>query len=345
MLGHMSITSQYITQPKQSQLTSTIANLAKSVTPLKESSHLLSKPRPTDSKLSSSLVRASPRFQNWQKRSIDNPYLEVYIDKIPVNLASFRNYLFCSDDKGTLCIFTISSTNDLEHQNNYKMPIPSIRSMAANLNFFAITYSNVDRKFFKNKKLKPSGVLLFRRDMNVINFSCEKVIELENGEHFQSPMGIALNQQYVFVCDRHLKSVFKIDFETGCLHARYDMPNGEPYKLSINNDYLVLTDIAQHQLSLHSIHSLEMIKNLIIEQPDGKNGPFSVCITSDNIIFFKNYRDSQLTFVDIDLSNEHVFRRLESPLEGFTLLDCAKQVLVIGAIEKRDKFKFICFVN
>jgi hypothetical protein len=84
----------------------------------------------------------------------------------------------------------------------------------------------------------------------------------------------------------------------------------------------------------------------VIDQPDKKNGPFTVLITSDNIIFFKNYPGSQLTFVDAQLSNEQVFTRITDNIEGFAILENGpSQTLVVGCTDKKSNFKLVCFKN
>jgi hypothetical protein len=286
-------------------------------------------------------------FEHWRQRTIQNPILEIGIDKAPIFLASHRNYLFVVDEKDMLSLFTVDSNNKFNHENNFKIPVPKLRAIAASQTHFGITYSDLDAKQLKNKRYKQNGVVLFARDLNIINFSGEILYELKNGESFVAPIGIAINDDSVFVCDKAMKAVFKFNLKTRDVVNRINMEGGgEPYKLSVNRNFLVVTDPITHQLRLFNADTFAQIKNLYIDQPDKRNGPFTVAITSDNIIFFKNYAESQLTFVDATLSNEQVFSRITENIQGFTILENgATQTLVIGCTDKKNNFKLVCFKN
>ena len=191
--------------------------------------------------------------------------------------------------------------------------------------------------------MKPSGVVLYRKDGERIDFSNEKIIDI--GYEFKNPNGIAVNNDYVFVCDRELRVVFKIDIKSGNLIKRIDIPNGEPYKISLNKNYVVVTDIVQHSLNVYEIETLSALKNLIIEQPDGRNGPFTVFITDDNIIFIKNYQDSQLIVFNFDLNNKYVFKKIKDQIQGLTVLQAYNQMLIVGVTEKVESYKLLCYIN
>ena len=129
------------------------------------------------------------------------------------------------------------------------------------------------------------------------------------------------------------------------LIKRIDTPNGEPYKISINKNFVTVTDTLRHSLNIYEVETMAFLKDTIIEQPDGKNGPFSVEITNDHLIFIKNYADKQLTLLNFDLTEIRVFKRLKSGILGFTILECFNQTLVVGIAEKKGVFKMLCYAN
>jgi hypothetical protein len=304
-------------------------------------------PQPRAAPVQAAAKTNEANFEHWRQRSLQNPILEIIIDKAPIFLASHRNFLFVVDEKDMLSLFTMDSSNKFNHENNFKIPIPKLRAIAASQNYFGVTFSELEPKQLKNKRYKQNGVVLFARDLSIINFTGEIIYELKNGEAFVAPIGIAINDESLFVCDKALKAVFKFNLKTKEVTNRINMDGGgEPYKLSVNRDFLVVTDPVTHLLKLFNANTFALIKNLAIDQPDKRNGPFTVAITSDNIIFFKNYAESQLTFVDMNLSNEQVFTRITENIQGFTILENGhSQTLVIGCTDKKNNFKLVCFKN
>ena len=287
-------------------------------------------------------------FERWRVNTTKEPFLEASIDKSPVFLTSFGNHLFVVDEKNILAIYTLNSSNNIQFDNTFKIPIPNVRSIAASHKHFGITYGDLDRKHMKERRLKAAnGVVLFNRDMHIINFAGENVYELSQGE-FQSPIGIAIGENFLFVCDKSLRSVYKFDTKTRQVLSSFRMESGEPYKLSINRNFLIVSDPASHFLHLYNVSDMGFVRNLHINQPEKRNGPFTNYITNDNIIFFKNYETSHLSFVDANLENVHVFSKITDLIDGFTILENgSQQTLVIGCRDKKKPsvFKLVCFSN
>jgi hypothetical protein len=294
--------------------------------------------------LQSSVRPGDDNFKIWRQRTEEMPYEEITIDRMPLHLTSFRNYLFLVDDEDTVVIYCITSANKFEYKNLYRMiNFTNIRGVGANFDYFAITYSDLPKKYLKSKKYKPHGCILFKRDTpDSINMETEKILA---NDVIKLPIGIALNNDYAFVCDKEAKCVYKIDIRTNNVIRKVDVPNGEPYKIAINRNYMVITDPAQHHLNIYEVETLARLNNLLIEQPDGKNGPFGVTITEDNIILAKNYAESQLTLFNFNLNDIFVFRKLKPNIHGFTMMQCFNQILVIGTIEKKNQFKLIWYSN
>ena len=196
----------------------------------------------------------------------------------------------------------------------------------------------------KRKNYKKHGINLYERTSDFVDFNLERKFELDTGE-FVYPVGIALDADFIYICDKALKAVIKMDIMRGNTVARVDFPKGYPYKLAVNRDFLVVTDPAQHLLNVYETRNLRFVRNLCVEQPKAKNGPFSVYLTDDNTIFFKNYPDSQLTIVDVNLNKHVVFSQITTSIEGFTVAECYnnRKVLVIGSTIKNKDYRLITF--
>ena len=80
------------------------------------------------------------------------------------------------------------------------------------------------------KNLKPNGLLLYTRDRHMVCSKYDKMIDLpETG--FKQPSGIAMNAEFIFVCDKELASVSKIDIVSGLVVQSIGVKNGTYYSL------------------------------------------------------------------------------------------------------------------
>ena len=154
---------------------------------LRDGMKLLTSPAPASSlypslptsaltKLNIANSERSTNFGTWKKRAESEPYLEVDFDRSPAHLASCRNYLFSVDDQEMLSIFIITSSNEIKLENNLKMSFPP-SSIAVNVDFMAVSFANLNKKYLKNKKARATGVTLFRRDLSLVDFNGEKPVE------------------------------------------------------------------------------------------------------------------------------------------------------------------------
>ncbi len=76
------------------------------------------------------------------------------------------------------------------------------------------------------KGQKPSGVLLFKRDRHMMSTKFEKSLGVGQEPGFVSPCGIAMDSQFLFVCDKDLASLFKIDIASEQVIQKIYIPNG-----------------------------------------------------------------------------------------------------------------------
>ncbi len=142
---------------------------------------------PTASIAKMNIGEKSSNFSTWKKKSESEPYLDIDFDRPPLHLACCRNYMFSVDDSEMLSIFMITSSNEIKLENNLKMPYPP-NSIACNVEYMAVSYTNLNKKYLKSKKSRPTGVSLFKRDLNIVDFNQEKPVELAN-DTFKNPIG------------------------------------------------------------------------------------------------------------------------------------------------------------
>ena len=282
----------------------------------------------------------------WKTKAANRPTEELVMDKefVPHYLSKFRNYLFCMNETGNIYIFTISTKHTIEFKNVSKIDVPKIKSIAVNCFYFGLTYSKLEAKEVKKlKNVKSSGVILFKRENDLIKTTEMKEINIS--EELKSPVGLALNEKYAFVCDQELRCVFKIEIQTNTVANKIHLSDGEPYGCSINKDYLLITDTLKHRLCLFNIESFKNIHNLQVKQDDNLNGPFDCYLGENNLILYKNYKDSQLVVTDTDFeeNEQYCFEKIKS-LTSFSFFDdSSNQVLICGFSVSKKSFKLITY--
>lgn len=166
------------------------------------------------------------------------------VEELPVKIANqeyvpslitiFQNVLFTLNESGCGSIFEIDKANKIEQKNNFQISTTKIRSISCNLKYFGLTYSKLNLKQMKRMRVKSSGgILLFQKNNAYfeITIPFEKEISLNN--EMKSPFGLALNDEFAFVCDQELKCVYKISILSGELINKIGLIGGDPYKCSI----------------------------------------------------------------------------------------------------------------
>ena len=167
-----------------------ISELARAIDPFRESIRPLNSANnifpglPTSKLKDMNIAEKSSNFNTWAKLTESEPYLEISFNKAPTHLTSYRNFMFSVDDTDMLSVFMISSSNEIEFKNNIKLPFQP-NSIACNIEYVGLTYN---KKNLKSKKKNPTGVSLFKRDLETVDFNAEKTIDI-SGENFKNPIG------------------------------------------------------------------------------------------------------------------------------------------------------------
>lgn len=292
-------------------------------------------------------------YEKWRCKANQRNFDEecnINADFTPAHLTTFRNYLFSlneTDKIECLCIFDIATTGKIELKNTFRMSVPNVRGIAANKDYFALTYSNLKSSDMRNKNrnLKPSGVFIYNRDRHMLLKKCDIAIEVPD-TGFKNPRGIALDMTFMYVCDQELGAVFKFDIESGQMVNSINIPNGYPSKCSINMNYLVLTDTINHEISVYDIQNFTKQSSKSVESSSYADaGPFDVILTDDNLIIYKLHSDFKLVATDVDLKEEFSFENIRTSILGYCMLEVpGRQALVIGTnCSHKDKHTFIVY--
>lgn len=192
------------------------------------------------------------------------------------------------------------------------------------------------------KGQKSCGVLLFKRDRHMLNTKLDKSLDVVPNTGFVKPSGIALNSQFIFVCDKDLATVFKIDVTSGDLIQKVNIQEGNAYKCSINECYLLVADSMKCAMKILDINDLKVVNEKVLQLERSASGPCEVLLCENNLVFFKSNKESDLMVTDITLEKQVVFRHLNDSILGFTMIQVAgQQILVIANtcnIKKKSKF-------
>ena len=183
------------------------------------------------------------------------------------------------------------------------------------------------------KGQNPSGVFLFKRDRpDMICAKYEKLLvpsKSTSSGGFIQPCGIAINAQFVFVCDKQLASVFKIDIVSEECVQKISMSSesSSPCRCSINQSYLILMDNIRRELRVVDINDISVIVGSRVLDLE----PYDVLLTDDNLVIYKSGSDSGLIMTDVNFENQASFKNIKTSILGYTMLQLAgKQLLVIG---------------
>ncbi len=121
----------------------------------------------------------------------------------------------------------------------------------------------------------------------------------------------------------------------------YCLCSGAPARCSINQSYLILTDIVKRDLKLLDINDLEVL----VRRKEVDSEPCDVLLTEENLVLFKKGSDSGLVLADASLESEVAFRNIKTSILGFTMLHVGgQQLLVIGAAcNSKMKYMFLTY--
>lgn len=284
---------------------------------------------------------------NWIAHSHSKPQSESTISNQPTMMTSYQNLLFTMDQNSFLSIYERAFTAELKTKNSVKLGVPNAKCIAANQNYFAVSYSGLKKEQMKGtfKNMKPSGVVLYRRENFVVCTIFDKAIELkEANESFKSPSGLAMTSTHLLVCDRELKSIFKFDIKTGKLTHRAKLTEGEPNSLSINGSKMIVTDCTLSNLYVFDLETFSQLKSLSLKTIDQISGQFATVLTEEDLIFIKN-SEHQLSLLDQNLQQRAYFNEIQARILNIAMVrQTQNTMLVIGCVNNKQQYKLFGYI-
>jgi hypothetical protein len=284
------------------------------------------------------------KFINSSK---NEPDWEVLIEHTPTHLANYKNLVFACDDYGTLSIFELTSDVICNKKSTQRLNFTNIRNISVNSKYLGVTYSYLRKEDIKkynlSKKPPMNGICLFQRNENRVCNDVDSFKKLPISGGFISPRGLVLLEDYIFVSDKDLAKIYKMNF-AGDIIQKFSL-DGKVYDISLNSMFLVVTDYKAHEMNLIDINRMSLIKRVPIEQVNRfDDGPFHVKLTKENLIFLNNAACSEIYLYDINLSYKASFQIKFSKIFNMTVLDSPNQSLIIASKANNNKYKLSCFI-
>ena len=246
-----------------------------------------------------------------------------------------------------MSIFEVSSDVICTKLSTKKLNFTNIRNISVNSKFLGVTYSCLRKEDYKkyklNKNLPLNGVCLFRYSENIVSSDLDSFIKLPKNGGFISPKGLVLLEEYLFVSDKELAKVYKMNF-AGDIIQKLNF-DGKVFDISLNSMFLVVSDYKAHELNLIDITRMSIVKRAPIEQVNKfEDGPFNVILTKDNLIFLINASSTDIYLYDTNLTYKASFSVKFTKLLNLTVLETFSQSLVIGSKTNNNKYKLSFFI-
>ena len=313
---------------------------------------------PAHSKSSLDLAQISPQIDaaaaaaadstslvSWIAASHMKPQSESTISNFPTHMTTFENLLFSMDNSSYLSVYERAFTAELKPKNSLKLGVPNPRGIAANENYFAVSYAGLKKEQMKGtfKNMNPTGVILYRREQYVVCTIYDKVIELRGDDVFKAPTGLAMTKDKLLVCDKELRSVLKFDLKTGALLQRANLVEGEPSSVSINGNKFVITDCVSSMLYVFELDTFAQLRCASLRAIDQLNGAFNTILTDDELVFVKN-SENQITVLDRQLQQRAHFNEINARIQNIAFIRQNNQMLIIGCINNKQQYKFFGYI-
>ena len=133
------------------------------------------------------------QLSEWISKSFVKPQAELTVQIMPSLMASFEKFVFCMDLTSNVTIYEWNNSMELKEKNKIKISVSNPKAIAANNEYFVVSYSGALKKdqlkgIWKN--LPQTGVISFTRQENVVCSVFDKSIDLsKNNETFRQPTG------------------------------------------------------------------------------------------------------------------------------------------------------------
>lgn len=247
---------------------------------------------------------------NELQSTTKKPIVEFDLDIVPKYIANYGRHIFIADEDGNLR--TAELTNSLVVKSSIKLTISNIKGLTVNKKYLALSYfglSNDQMATIRGSIKKfdaKSGILFFRLNDTYSNMSFDKIISTSKSHSLITPCGVCLNDSHLFVCDRELHAVFKIDIKSGNFVQKLITTDQEPISISIGDKYFVYTDGLKLELNLVDMDKFVILKTVKFSE-ELFYEPFDVAYKENSFVFVKNKADTKLIVYDSGLNIKYSF--------------------------------------
>jgi hypothetical protein len=238
---------------------------------------------------------------NELQSTVKKPIVEFDLKLMPKFIANYHRNIYIADEEGNLCIAELG--NSLAVKLNARLALTSVKGLAVNKKYMAVSFHDLTndqvasiRSVLKKFEAK-SGVLLYKIGSHDSGLSFEKLISASKSHTLIAPAGIALNESSLFVCDRELHAVFKIDVKSGSFVQKLITTDQEPVSIAVGEKYFVYTDGLKLELNLVDMDKFTILKTVKFSE-ELFYEPFDVAYKENAYIFVKNKADTKLIVYD-----------------------------------------------
>lgn len=162
-----------------------------------------------------------------------------------------------------------------------------------------------------------------------------------------SPSGIGINDSYLFVCDRDLHAVYKIELKNGNLVQRLITTDQEPTSISLGEKHFVYTDCLKLELNLVDMDKLTILKTVKFSE-ELFNEPFDLTFKENSFVFVKNRADTRVILYDSKLNIKYSFEFENSASLGISFVRLKNDYLMLGyasLLDTKNEFKLGLFTD
>jgi hypothetical protein len=270
---------------------------------------------------------------NELQSTMKKPVCEFDLNIQPKYIATHGRHIFIADEQGSLC--TAELGNSLVLKSSIKLSINSVKGLAVNKKYLALSYyglSNDQMAVIKASIKKfdaKSGVIFFRLNDTYSNIAYDKIISSNKNHALIMPCGLCLNDTHLFVCDRELHAVFKIDIKSGNFVQKLITTDQEPVSISIGDKYFVYTDGLRLELNLVDMDKFTILKTVKFSD-ELFYEPFDVTFKENSFVFVKNKADTKLIVYDSSLNIKYSFDYDFSNSQAICFLRLKEDFLLLG---------------
>jgi WD40 repeat protein len=280
---------------------------------------------------------------------IKNPVVEFPVCVEPKFITNYGKNIFFCDQKGSL---SIAELNDgLNVKAVLSMNIENVCGISATKKYLAVSFSSLSNeqlasaKSFYKKLDSKSGVLVFKFNDGHASLHVDKIISSSKSYNLISPSGVGVCDNNLFVCDRELHAIFKIDIKSGNLLHRLMCPEQEPVSVSVGDSkHFVYNDALKLETHLLDMDKMNVIRTVKYSDELFAE-PFDVSFRENGFVFVKNQADFKIIVYDGGLNIKYSFDYEGSFKLGMHVVKLKQNFLLLGCknAEEKDRKQNLCY--